>query len=93
MVNLDVEVAQDVAPRPDELLSVRIAKGILKIDQKKTQRHTYTIKSSSAEKKTVLVELPIDAAWELATPKQRAEKTRDLYRFEAVVEASEARSH
>ncbi len=50
-VDLDVEVAPDVTPRPDELLSVRIAKGILKIEQLKTRRHSYAIKNSSAERK------------------------------------------
>ena len=77
-IDLDVEVAPDLNDRPDELLAVRIAKGILKIEHKKTRRHTYAIKNSSAERKTVLVELPIDPAWELVTAKQPAEKTRAL---------------
>ena len=89
-VDLEVEVAPELNDRPDELLSVRIAKGILKIEHKKTRRHTYAIKNSSAERKTVLVELPIDSAWELVTPKQPAEKTRDLYRFEAVVDGGKS---
>ena len=89
-IDLDVEVAPDLNDRPDELLAVRIAKGILKIEHKKTRRHTYAIKNSSAERKTVLVELPIDPAWELVTAKQPAEKTRDLYRFEAVVDGGKS---
>ena len=89
-VDLDVEVAPEQTDRPDELLSVRISKGILKIEHKKTRRHTYAIKNSSAERKTVLVELPIDSAWELVAPKQPVEKTRDLYRFEALVDGGKA---
>ena len=89
-VDLDLEVAPEHTDRPDELLSVRIAKGILKIEHKKTRRHTYAIKNSRAERKTVLVELPIDSAWELVTPKQSVEKTRDLYRFEALVDGGKA---
>ena len=89
-VDLDVEVAPEFNDRPDELLAVRVAKGILKIEHKKTRRHTYAIKNSSAERKTVLVELPIDPAWELVTAKQPAEKTRDLYRFEAVVDGGKS---
>ncbi len=89
-VDLDVEVAPDVTPRPDELLSVRIAKGILKIEQLKTRRHSYAIKNSSAERKTVLVELPIDSAWELRSPKEPTEKTRDLYRFEVIIDGGKS---
>jgi hypothetical protein len=89
-VDLDVEVAPDVTPRTDELLSVRIAKGILKIEQLKTRRHSYAIKNSSAEHKTVLVELPIDSAWELRSPKEPTEKTRDLYRFEVIVDGGKS---
>ena len=89
-VDLDVEVAPDVTPRPDELLSVRIAKGILKIEQLKTRRHSYAIKNSSAERKTVLVELPIDSAWELRSSKEPTEKTRDLYRFEVIIDGGKS---
>ncbi len=89
-VDLEVEVAPETANRPEELLSVRIAQGILKLQNKKSRRHVYTIKNSSAERKTVLVEMPIDSAWELVSPKQPAEKTRDLYRFEVVVDGGKS---
>ena len=89
-VDLDVEVAPEHTDRPDELTSVRIAKGILKLDHLKTRRHSYTIKNSSADRKTVLVELPIDPAWELRTPKEPSEKTRDWYRFEVEVDGGKS---
>ena len=89
-VDLDVEVAPETTDRAEELLTVRIAKGILKLQHKLDRRHVYAIKNSGTERKTVLVEQPIDAAWELVSPNQPAEKTRDLYRFEVVVDAGKS---
>ena len=39
------------------------------------------MKNSGKKAKTVLIEYPIDPNWTLVSPKEPAEKTRDLYRF------------
>jgi hypothetical protein len=85
-IDLDVEVAPELQARPDELASMSIAKGALKLTHQRTRRQQYTVKNSSDQKKTVLIEQPIDTAWQLVSPKEPAEKTRDLYRFEVAVE-------
>ncbi len=85
-IDLDVEVSPELKDRPDELASMRIAKGTLKLTRKKIRQHRYLVKNSSTQKKTVLIEQPIDTQWQLVSPKESSEKTRDLYRFEVVVE-------
>jgi hypothetical protein len=85
-IDLDVEVTPESKHRPEELSSMSIAKGTLKLTRKLTRRHEYAIKNASKQKKTVLVEQPIDTEWQLVSPKEPSEKTRDLYRFEVIVE-------
>jgi hypothetical protein len=63
------------------LLSVRLLKGTLIASRKYVRATEYTVKNSAKKAKTVLVEYPLDAAWTLVSPKEPAEKTRDLYRF------------
>jgi hypothetical protein len=85
-IDLDVEVAPESKERPDELASLSIAKGTLKLTHKRSRRHEYTVKNSGEQKKSVLIEQPFDPDWKLIAPKEPSEKTRDLYRFEAAVE-------
>jgi hypothetical protein len=90
-IDLDVEVAPEVEDRPDELLSVRIVKGTMKLEHRKRDREKYTIKNAGERPKTVLVERPIDVGWELVSPKEPPEKTRDLYRFEVAVDPGQTK--
>jgi chromosome segregation ATPase len=63
------------------LLSVRLLKGTLIATRKYVRMTEYTVKNSGRQAKTVLVEYPIEPTWTLVSPKNPAEKTRDLYRF------------
>ena len=80
-VDLDTEVAPQSKGRPDQLLSVKLLKGTMLISRKFTRATEYTVKNSGKKAKNVLVEYPIDPTWTLVTPKEPAEKARDLYRF------------
>ncbi len=80
-MDLDTEVAPESKPRPEQILSVRLVKGVMYVDRKFSQAHEYTVKNSGKKAKKVLIEYPFDAAWKLVEPKEPAEKTRDLYRF------------
>jgi hypothetical protein len=80
-MDLDTEVAPTSKGQPDELLSVRIAKGTLYATRKYGRTQSYVIKNSGKKTRKVLVEYPLDTAWTLVAPKEPAEKTRDLYRF------------
>jgi hypothetical protein len=85
-LDLDTEVAPESTGHPEQLLKVRLAKGVLHIDNKHSRTNKYTIKNSGKKSKTVLVEYAHDAQWTLVTPKEPSEKTRDLYRFSVKAE-------
>jgi len=80
-LDLDVEVAPESKGRPTELLSVRLVKGTMIVTQRHQRVQEYTVKNSGQKPRSVLIEYPYDSTWELVTPAEPAEKTRDLYRF------------
>jgi exonuclease VII small subunit len=88
-MDLDTEVAPESKGAPQQLLSVRISKGTLFIEQKQTRTQEYTVKNSGRKAKKVLIEQPFDPTWTLVEPKEPAEKTRDLYRFAVAAKPGE----
>jgi hypothetical protein len=80
-MDLDVEVAPTSDSKPRNLLSARIEKGTFIATYKQSRTQKYVVKNSGGKEKKVLLEHPIEARWELITPKEPAEKTRDVYRF------------
>jgi hypothetical protein len=80
-VDLDVEVAPRMEPRPEELVSVKLARGTLVASRKLARRKTFEIKNSGSAPVTLLVEHPLEPGWTLVEPEKPAEKTRDRYRF------------
>ncbi|HEX3726253.1 MAG TPA: hypothetical protein VHV08_08420, partial [Pirellulales bacterium] len=85
-VDLKTEVAPEFKGSPDQLVSIKLAKGTLQSTSKLTRTHKYTVKNSDAKAKTVLIEYPLDANWKLVAPEKPAEKTRNAYRFEVTAE-------
>jgi hypothetical protein len=79
-LDLDIEVAPTSDARPRHLVSARIEKGVLVATYKQSRSHSYTLKNSGDQAKTVLVEHPVETNWELLSPKP-AETARDVYRF------------
>jgi hypothetical protein len=80
-LDLDTEVAPESKSHPEQITSIRIAKGTLIVDRKYTRSQEYTVKNSSKKLKKVLIEYARDPNWALVSPKEPAEKTRDKYRF------------
>jgi len=80
-MDLDTEVAPAIKQAPASLVSVRITKGTLFTNYKHIRTKTFTVKNSGKKAKTVLVEHNIEQPWTLVEPKEPAEKTRAMYRF------------
>jgi hypothetical protein len=80
-LDLKTEVAPEIKQRPEQLLSVKIAKGTMLVSRRFARTRTFTVKNSDSKAKTVLVEVPIESGWTLVNPKEPTEKTRDMYRF------------
>ena len=80
-LDLDTEVAPEAKAHPEELLSVKLVKGLMIASRKYSRGTEYTVKNSGKSVKKVLIEYPLDAQWKLTVPEKPEEKTRDLYRF------------
>ena len=80
-LDLKTEVAPEAKSQPEQLLSVKLTKGVMQIQRKLARTHKYTVKNSDTKAKTVLIELPFEPNWKLVIPEKPAEKTRDKYRF------------
>jgi hypothetical protein len=85
-VDLDVEVNPRIEQKPEEIVSVKIAKGTLIATRKYARTKVFEIKNSSAKPVKLLVEHPREGGWNLVAPKEAAETTRDRYRFAVTAE-------
>ncbi len=86
-MDLEVEVAVESKSRPEDLLFVRIQKGVLRTTYKQRVERTYTAKNDDDKERTLLVAQPIDPDWKLISPDEPAEKTRGQYRFRVILPA------
>jgi len=80
-VDLDIEVEQKSKSRAEEILTVKIVRGTLEVTRKHRRETDYTAKSVSADERTLLIEHPLSADWELIEPEKPDERTRSVYRF------------
>ncbi|MBI3836731.1 MAG: hypothetical protein HY288_02190 [Planctomycetia bacterium] len=85
-LDLNTEVAPETKSHPEQLVSVKLIKGVMQTSRKYGRTHKYTIKNSDSKPKTVLLEYPVDANWKLVSPEKPTEKTRDKYRFAVTAE-------
>jgi hypothetical protein len=85
-VDLDVEVVPRAEPRPEEIVSVRLAKGTLVASRRLARARKFEVKNSGDKPVKLLVEHPLDAGWKLVKPEKADETTRDRYRFAVMAE-------
>ncbi len=79
---LDLACEADVKHQnePEEILALKIVRGLLQIQRKYVEVTGYSLKNKRAEARPLLVEHPRRPGWDLVEPKE-AEKTADFYRF------------
>jgi prefoldin subunit 5 len=80
-IDLETEVAVEAKSRPEQLVSVTLARGTMTVTRKLTRTQEYTVRNAGRRAKQLLVEQPAEADWNLVRPAKPAEKTRDQYRF------------
>jgi len=80
-VDLDMEVVPRAESRPEELVSVRLAKGTLVTSRRLARARKFEVKNSGDKPVKLLVEHPLDQGWKLVKPEKADETTRDRYRF------------
>jgi hypothetical protein len=79
-------VSPRVEQKPEEIVSVKIAKGTLVAAKKLVRRKVFEIKNSGNEPAKLLVEHPRDAGWRLVEPAEATETTADSLRFAVAAE-------
>jgi len=89
-LDLNTEVSPEAKGLPDEIVSIKLTKGMMQVTQKLARETSYTIKNSDDKTKKVLVEKPREQPWTLVAPKEPDETTRDRYRFAVEAKPGEA---
>ena len=85
-MDIDVECGTR-ATLEQNLVSVKIADGVLVRKSRRSRERTYTLTNFDAKRaRTVLVEYP-KSSWTLVTPSRPDDETSSLYRFEVAVPA------
>lgn len=86
-LDLSTEVLIKQQPRPDEIVSLKIAKGTLWHRHKFVDAREYDIKNKVDKDRTVIVEQAYTEDWKLVEPKEPYEKTQKLLRFKVTAPA------
>src|SRR5208337_3606350 len=89
-MDLDTEVQAAPGSSPVSLVSVRVSRGIFLYTSKAQQERDYAIKNNGAKNRIVLIEHPFQPEWNLDSPKEALERTRDAYRFAVPVAAGKS---
>jgi hypothetical protein len=89
-LDLSTEVTVKQQPQPDEIVSLRIRKGILWHRHKYRDSREYVVKNKADKARTVLLEQPFSEQWQLIQPKEPYEKTKSLLRFKVQVPAQQS---
>jgi hypothetical protein len=89
-VDLGMEVAPEARESSNDMVAIKLVKGIFHATHKLRQAKLYTMKNRSEKPRRILVEHPYQAEWRLVGDAKPAERTRDLYRFEAKVEPGQS---
>ena len=91
-----IDLAVDADARPDLqsgiVTEVILTKGTLRVRETYQQVTQYAFKNHSDTPRTVLVEHPVQAAWELTAPSAPDERTATEYRFEMPLSSKAAAS-
>jgi len=86
-LDLKTEVETKLEGGRQELATVSLKKGTMLVARQLIEDRTYLIKNRDQKPKTLLIEQPYRADWQLVEPKEASERTRDLYRFGLHVDA------
>ena len=84
-MDLGVEVSSKGQTKPEELVAVKVIKGILYATSKLQEAKTYFVKNRTPQDRNLVIEHPVKTDWSLVVPGKPAEQSRDMYRFALTV--------
>jgi len=88
-LDLGTEVLVRQKPTPEELVSLRIAKGVLWLRHKYVDQRDYVIKNKLERPREIILEQAYSEDWTLVQPKEPYERARGVLRFRTTVPAGE----
>lgn len=91
-LDLGMEVSVERAAGPQEIVSMKIVRGMLLAQREHRDRATYKIRNLRDRDRLLLIEHPYAPGWDLLTPEEEPEHTREYYRFRVPLEAGETTS-
>jgi hypothetical protein len=92
-LDLGVEVTVEAASHPEQISSMRIAKGTLIYKHKVVDERNYAIKNKDHKDRALLLEQAHSDDWKLVEPKEAFEKSAGLSRFRVAAPAGKTTSH
>jgi len=90
-LDLAGEAKLDCKSEPEEIVSMKIARGTLTLQRKFVDTSVYTLKNKRDQTRQYLIEHPMRSDWELVEPGKGIEKTRDAYRFRLALDGANQR--
>lgn len=91
-VDLGTEVETQVPNPVDRITKVRIDRGIIQTTHLLQQSKTYNFKNRSEHDRTIILEHPFRAEFNLVSADKPSERARDVYRFEVPVASGKSAS-
>ncbi len=85
-VDLETEVEAVAGSATEDISTVRITRGTVITTWRQVRERIYSVKNRGQRAKTVIVEHPITAGFNLVAPKEPMETARGLYRFSLPVD-------
>jgi hypothetical protein len=89
-VDQGTEVKAEAESAPQQLVAVKVVKGVIRATHKLRETKNYLVKNRSPQDRTLIIEHPVRADWRLVTPEKPAERSRETYRFEVKVPAGKS---
>lgn len=80
-VDLGTTIAGSQGSERDDIERVEIARGIMKVTRRATEKKTYSIRNNDEKPRTVVIEHPVRGGWKLVSSAQPAESTVRYHRF------------
>ncbi len=90
-VDLATEVALDWERAPQEIVQLKVIRGVLHAHREQRETATYRIHSTRDRERALLIEHPVKPGWDLLEPEEEPTRTKDRYRFRLKLGPEESR--
>ena len=88
-VDLGTEVEPINVEPKDDIIQIKVVRGIVEATHKVRQAKTYKVKNRSEHDRVLMIEHPYRSDFALVEPAKFTERARDVYRFEVKVASGE----